>query len=102
MRCLIQIISWYQFEFFFDSSWLTFGFMMKQPWEKQGQGSLACDLKSLPRESDVLRSEVQHDGTNKATESADGANQTHSLLQAGVAAGSESPAVPDDAASSLE
>lgn len=77
--------------------------MMKQPWEKQGQGSLACDLKSLPRESDVLRSEVQHDdGTNQVTESADGANQADSLLQAGVAAGSESPAVPDDAASSLE
>ncbi|NP_001132489.1 uncharacterized protein LOC100193948 isoform 1 [Zea mays] len=74
-----------------------------KPWEKQGQGSLACDLKSLPRESDVLRSEVQHDdGTNQVTESADGANQADSLLQAGVAAGSESPGVPDDAASSLE
>lgn len=103
MRCLIQIISWYQFDIFFNSSWLTFGFMMKQPWEKQGQGSLACDLKSPPRESDVLRSEVQHDdGTNQVTESADGANQADSLLQAGVAAGSESPGVPDDAASSLE
>lgn len=73
---------------------------MKQPWEKQGQGSLAWDLKSPSKESGELRSVVQHDGTNKAAESADGSDQGETLLQAEVAAGSESPATPNDAASS--
>ncbi|CAD6332765.1 unnamed protein product [Miscanthus lutarioriparius] len=73
-----------------------------KPWEKQGQGSLVWDLKSPQREPDVLRSEVQHDGTNRAAESVDGSNQGDSLLQAEVAAGSESPATPNEAASSPE
>jgi hypothetical protein len=76
---------------------------VKQPWEKQGQGSLAWDLKSPSKESDALRSEVQHNGTNMATESADGSRQGgDSLLQAEVAAGSESPVIPNDVDSSLE
>ncbi|XP_021302454.1 peroxisomal membrane protein PEX14 isoform X2 [Sorghum bicolor] len=74
-----------------------------KPWEKQGQGSSAWDLKSPQREPDVLRSEVQHDGTNKATELADDSQQGgDSLLQAEVAAGSESPATPNEATSSPE
>lgn len=74
-----------------------------KPWEKQGHGSSAWDLKSPSKESDASRSEVQHDGTNKATESADGSRQGgDSLLQAYVAAGSESPVIPNDADSSPE
>lgn len=102
MLIMIQIISWYQFDFF-NGSELTFSFLVKQPWEKQGQGSSAWDLKSPQREPDVLRSEVQHDGTNKATELADDSQQGgDSLLQAEVAAGSESPATPNEATSSPE
>ncbi|XP_066362085.1 peroxisomal membrane protein PEX14-like isoform X2 [Miscanthus floridulus] len=73
-----------------------------KPWEKQGQGSLVWDLKSPQREPDVLRSKVQHDGTNRAAESVDGSNQGGSLLRAEVAAGSESPVIPIDVAASLE
>ncbi|CAN6350110.1 unnamed protein product [Urochloa humidicola] len=68
-----------------------------KPWEKQDQESLVWDLKSPSSVSSELRSEVQHDSTSKATESADGSNQGDSLLQAEVAAGSEPPT--DDAAS---
>jgi hypothetical protein len=87
---------------FLTSSRLTFSFLVKQPWEKQGQGSSAWDLKSPSKETNVLSSEVQHDGTNKAAQSADGSDQGESLLQAEVAAGSESPAIPNVAASWLE
>ncbi|CAL4901670.1 unnamed protein product [Urochloa decumbens] len=69
-----------------------------KPWEKQGQESLVSDLKSQSSLSSEMRSDVQHDRTNKAMESADGTNQGDSLLQAEVAAGSESPI--GDAASS--
>nr|TKW25720.1 hypothetical protein SEVIR_3G136600v2 [Setaria viridis] len=68
-----------------------------KPWEKQGQESLAWDLKSPSSVSSDLRSEVQHDITNKAVESADGSNHGDSLVQAEVDAGLESPT--DDAAS---
>ena len=50
----------------------------------------------------MLISKVQHDGTNRAAESVDGSNQGGSLLRAEVAAGSESPVIPIDAAASLE
>ncbi|CAN6359039.1 unnamed protein product [Urochloa humidicola] len=68
-----------------------------KPWEKQGQESLVWDLKSPSSVSSEMRSEVQYDCTNKATESANSSNQGGSLLQAEVAAGSESPS--GDAAS---
>ncbi|CAL4895012.1 unnamed protein product [Urochloa decumbens] len=69
-----------------------------KPWEKQGQENLVWDLKSPSSVSSEMRSEVQHDGTNKSTDSADGSNQVDSLLQAEVAVGSESP-IDDDASS---
>jgi hypothetical protein len=80
----------------FERGWLTFSFLVKQPWEKQDQESLTWDLISPSSVSGDLKSEVQHD-SNKAMESADSSNQGVSLLQAEVAAGSESPT--DDAAS---
>ncbi|CAN6331891.1 unnamed protein product [Urochloa humidicola] len=68
-----------------------------KPWEKQGQESLVWDLKSPSSVSSEMRSEVQQDRTNKATESANSSSRGGLLLQAEVAAGSESPT--DDAAS---
>jgi len=69
-----------------------------KPWEKQGQESSAWGLRLPSSDSSDLRSEVQQDGTDKATKSADTSHQGDSLLQEEVAAGSESPT--DDAATS--
>ncbi|KAL6848717.1 hypothetical protein ACP4OV_021300 [Aristida adscensionis] len=68
-----------------------------KPWEKQGEiENPTWDLKSLSSDSSELKSEVQNDNANQATESTNCFNHEDSVLQGEAVAGSESPT--DDAA----